>query len=150
MSPIHRWLVVAALVLPACSQAPVQDPAEVTAAVEGFYAAIKKGDPAAAMSFIAPDAVFVESGNLETRTQYETNHLPSDIEFESQVTGKRRPMQIKFQGDTAWVIAETEYDGTFEGDPVNFVGAQLAVLTRDSGRWLIRSIHWSSRPNFPG
>ena len=148
-----RFLCVAligvALAVPGCAQAPAPDPAGVTATIEGFYAAIKKGDPAAAMSFIAPDAVFVESGKLETRAQYEMNHLPNDIEFESQVTGKRRPMDIKFQGDTAWVIAETEYAGTFEGDPVDFVSSQLAVLTRDAGRWAIRSIHWSSRPNLP-
>jgi ketosteroid isomerase-like protein len=148
MYRIGVCLAVAATVLPSCGQA-APDPAEVTAAIEGFYAAIRKGDPAAAMSFIAADAVFVESGRLETRDEYEKNHLPSDIEFESQVSGKRRPMQIKFEGDTAWVIAETEYAGTFEGDPVDFISAQLAVLTRESGRWMIRSIHWSSRPNFP-
>ena len=66
------------------------------------------------------------------------------------MTGKRRPMQVTFKGDTAWVIALTEYAGTFEGDPVDFISAQLVVLTRDSGTWRIRSIHWSSRPNIPG
>ena len=74
-----------------------------------------------------------------------TSRLPADIQFESQVTGKRSPWQVKSQGDTAWVIATTEYDGTFEGSPVNFVSAQLAVLSRESGAWQIRSIHWSSR-----
>jgi ketosteroid isomerase-like protein len=142
-------LFAMALVVSACAPAPAPDEAGVTATIEGFYAAIKKGDPAAAMSFIAPDAVFVESGKLETRAQYEMNHLPSDIEFETQVNGKRKPMQIKFQGDVAWVIAETEYAGTFDGNPVDFISAQLAVLTRDSGTWRIRSIHWSSRPNIP-
>jgi ketosteroid isomerase-like protein len=97
------------------------------------------------MSVIAPDAVFLESGRLETRSEYETNHLPADIDFESQVTGKRGPMQVTFEGNTAWVIATTEYDGTFQGDPVSFVSAQLVVLTRDSGNWRIRTIHWSSR-----
>lgn len=73
---------------------------------------MKTGDKAAAMSVIAPDAVFVESGTLETRSQYEET---------------------------------TEYQGTFDKSPVNFVSAQLAVLTHNSGNWLIRSIHWSSR-----
>ena len=94
---------------------------------------------------IAPDAVFVESGTLETRAQYEANHLPADIEFESQVTGKRGPWRVTFHGDAAWVIATTEYEGTFGNSPVNFVSAQLAVLTQEAGNWLIRSIHWSSR-----
>jgi ketosteroid isomerase-like protein len=145
---VRRLLLAVAVLLPACA-APEPDPAEVTAVVESFYGAIKKGDAAAAMSVIAPDAVFVESGKLETRAEYESNHLPADIEFESQVSGKRESTKVTFKGDAAWVIAVTAYAGSFEGDPVDFISTQLAVLTRDDGRWLIRSIHWSSRPNLP-
>jgi ketosteroid isomerase-like protein len=143
-------LAMTALVSSAC--APAQAPpnaAEVTAVIESFYGAIKKGDSAGAMSVIAPDAVFLESGKLETRAEYEANHLPLDIGFEKEVNGKRHPMQVTFKDDAAWVIAITDYAGTFEGDPVDFISAQLVVLTRDSGNWRIRSIHWSSRRNFP-
>jgi ketosteroid isomerase-like protein len=106
---------------------------------------MKKGDRAAVMSLIAPDAVFVESGRLETRAQHETDHLPADINFEKQVTGTRDPMQVTILGDSAWVIATTGYTGTFDGNPVDFVSAQLMVLSRDSGDWRIRAIHWSAR-----
>jgi hypothetical protein len=68
---------------------------------------------------VAADAVFVESERLETRAEYEANHLPSDIDFERQVTGKRSPWRVKFQGDTAWGIAATTFEGTYEGNPVN-------------------------------
>ena len=145
-----QLLLVATAVCVQCATVPPANPAEVTSVVESFYAAIKKGDPAAAMSVIAPDAVFLESGKLETRAEYESNHLPADIEFETQVNGKRQPMQVTFKDDAAWVIALTEYAGTFEGSPVDFISAQLVVLTRDAGSWRIRSIHWSSRPNIPG
>jgi ketosteroid isomerase-like protein len=118
---------------------------DVVAVMEAFYGAMKTGDTSAAMRHIASDAVFVESGRLETRAEYESNHLPADIQFEKQVTGKRSPWQVTFADDTAWGIATTEYDGTFDGSPVNFVSAQLAVLTRQEGAWRIRSIHWSSR-----
>ena len=118
---------------------------QVTAVLESFYGAMKTGDKSAAMRVIAPDAVFVESGTLETRSQYEADHLPADIEFERQVSGKRSPWRVVFHGDAAWVIGTTEYEGTFDNKPVNFVSAQLAVLTSESGNWLIRSIHWSSR-----
>ncbi|MEQ1759948.1 MAG: nuclear transport factor 2 family protein [Vicinamibacterales bacterium] len=128
-----------------CAGPPAEDPAGVTAVFEAFYGAMKTGDIAAAMRTIAPDAVFVEGGRLETRAEYESNHLPADIEFERAVTGKRGPVSITFNGNTAWVIATTEYEGTFENAPVNFVSAQLMVLTRTDGRWLIRSVHWSSR-----
>lgn len=142
-------LLTASLVLVAgctTATAPPPNESEVTSVVEAFYAAIKKGDAAAAMSVIAPDAVFLEGGKLETREQYETNHLPADIDFETQVSGKRGPMRVTFDGNTAWVIALTDYDGKFQGSPVSFVSAQLVVLTREAGRWSIRTIHWSSRP----
>jgi ketosteroid isomerase-like protein len=133
--------------LPACAAKPaVHSDAEVASVLEAFYGAIKRGDAKAAMSVIAPDAMFVESGKLETRAQYEMNHLPADIDFEKQVTGTRDPLRVTFNGDTAWVIATTTYDGKFEGAPVSFIGAQLMVLTKDADAWKIRSIHWSSRP----
>ena len=119
--------------------------AEVTAVLDAFYGAMKKGDTTTAMNQIAPDAMFVESGGLETRDEYEKNHLPADIAFEKQVDGKRRTVRLTVQGDTAWYIGMTEFVGTFDGSPVNFEGAQLAVLTRETGDWRIRSIHWSSR-----
>ena len=52
---------------------------------------------------------------------------------------------MTFEGNTAWVIATTEYEGAFDGCPLNFVSAQLMVLTRDSGDRRIRTIDWSSR-----
>jgi ketosteroid isomerase-like protein len=148
----RRFALLAAIVLclPACAAQPVaHSEAEVASVLEAFYGAIKRGDAQAAMSVIAPDALFIESGRLETRAEYEKNHLPADIEFESQVTGKRDPLRVTFAGDTAWVIATTTYDGKFQDSPVSFVSAQLMVLTKDADAWKIRSIHWSSRPLIP-
>ena len=143
--PAAGLALTAALVsLQACAPTPPNE-TDVTAVLEAFYGAMKTGDTAGAMRLIAPDAVFIESGRLETRAEYEANHLPADIEFERQVTGKRGPMRVTFEGNTAWVIVTTEFQGTFDGSPVNFVSAQLAVLTRETGDWRIRSIHWSSR-----
>ena len=127
----------------ACASAPSDR--EIVSVIDSFYGAMKKGDRGAAMSHIAPDAVFLESGRLETRSQYENDHLPGDIEFERQVAGKRGPIAVKFNGDTAWASALSEYDGVFNGSPVAFTGAQLVVLTKIDGTWKIRSIHWSSR-----
>jgi len=136
--------------LPACAPAPaVHTEAEVASVLESFYGAIKRGDATAAMSVIAPDAMFVESGTLETRAEYEKNHLPLDIDFERQITGKRGPLRVTFAGDTAWIIATTEYDGKIEDGYVSFASSQLMVLTKDADAWKIRSIHWSSRPLLP-
>ena len=123
--------------------------AEVTAVVEAFYAAIKKGDPAAAMSLIAPDAVFLEAGGVETRAQYESSHLPADIEFEKAVTTSFKPYRVTVVGDTAWVVTNTDYKGTFRDRAVDSVGVELMVLARDVSGWRIRAIHWSSRARTP-
>lgn len=133
-----------ALSLAGCAQNT--DDVDVRATLEAFYGAMKSGDTAVAMAQIAEDAQFVESGRLETRAEYETNHLPNDIAFEKQVTGKRSPFNVTVNGDTAWAIASTDFDGTFDGSEVSFTSAQLAVLSRESEGWRIRSIHWSSRP----
>jgi len=142
-------VLVLAVGVDACAQKrdAATDEADVKAAIESFYAAMKKADPKAAMAMIAPDAMFVESGRLETRQQYEEGHLPADIDFEKQITGKRSPWRITVNGDTAWGIASTEYQGTVDGRDVAFVSRQLAVVSRgEDGNWLIRSIHWSSMP----
>ena len=146
-----RYLSVAALTalsLTACASQPdtAKDEADVTATLDTFYGAMKAGDTAKAMSMIAQDAQFVESGRLETREEYEKNHLPLDIEFEKQVSGKRGPMRIRINGETAWVIASTEFMGAFNGRDLAFVSRQLAVLSREQEGWRIRSIHWSSMP----
>lgn len=117
---------------------------DVTSVVEAFYAAIKAGDADAAMALIAPDAIFVESANIETRQQYETNHLPADIDYESQIDGERGPLRVTLEGDTAWVISTTTYDERAQGNPDLYIITQLMVLTRGADGWRIRSICWSS------
>jgi ketosteroid isomerase-like protein len=135
--------ILLALWLPACTAAP-QD-ADAMATLDSFWGAIRRADAAAAMTYIAADAVFIESGRLETRAEYESNHLPADIAFEAQVKGQQASRQVTVQDEAAWIVTQTTYDGTFDGSPVNFVSAQLALLTRQDGRWQIRAIHWSSR-----
>jgi hypothetical protein len=136
-------VIVLAVGLDACTQKrdTATDEADVKAAIESFYAAMKKGDPKTAKAMLAPDAEFVETGRRETRQQKQESHLPADIEFEKDNTGTRGPWTIKVNGDTAWGIASTTYDAATPP----FVSTQLAVVTRgEDGKWLIRSIHWSS------
>ena len=141
-SRVYRYGLVTLLAwLPACASAPPSE-ADVTAVVDAFYGAISAGDSQAAMRLIAPDAVFVESGKIETRAEYEANHLPADIDFESKVKAERGPLRITFDGrETAWVISTAEYD---EGNPEKYINTQLMVLTRDTGDWRIRTISWSA------
>jgi ketosteroid isomerase-like protein len=141
---MRRYGLIALLAwLPACaSTPPPPNESDVKAVVDAFYGGISAGDPAAVMRLIAPDAVFMESGKIETRAEYEMNHLPADIEFETHVKPVRGPLRITFDGsNVAWVISRAEYD---EGNPEKYIITQLMVLTRDTGDWRIRTISWST------
>ena len=102
---VHTFAVAFLSVLAAASlaaQSSPNDVAAVTAVVERFHTALKTGDTLAASQLIADDAVFLEAGGVETRSEYVTNHLPADIEFEKTVTTMRGPIRVVVLGDAAW------------------------------------------------
>jgi ketosteroid isomerase-like protein len=134
---------------PICAQTAAGPEAEVRKVVDAFHAGIKKGDPAAVMQLLAPDALLLEAGGIETRAQYEKDHLPADIEFEKAVTTAFKAYRVTVIGDAAWAVSNSEYKGTFRDRPVDSLGVELMVLTRDASGWHIRAIHWSSRARKP-
>ena len=89
--------------------------------------------------------LFLEAGGVETRSEYEKNHLPGDIEFEKSVGVKRSALRVVVAGDTAWTTCTSEFKGTFQGRAIDSLGTELMVLSRRSGGWQIRAVHWSSR-----
>ena len=49
----------------------------------------------------------------------------------------------------AWVTTSTDFVGTFEDRPVDFLGLETMVLNRQPEGWRIKAIHWSSRNRLP-
>lgn len=125
--------------------AVANDSAAVVAVVERYNEALASGDSVTALSLLAPDAVILESGGVETREEYRSHHLPSDIAFARAVRRERGPVRVTVQGDVAWVSSTSTSQGEYGGRTVNSAGAELMVLSRLSGDWRIRAIHWSSR-----
>ena len=135
--------------LPVAAQPAGSDVAEATTAVNAFHAAIRGGDAAAAALLLADDALMLEVGGVETRAEYIKNHLPADIEFEKTVSIKRSPIRVIVNGSAAWATSTSEFAGTFQGKPVDSIGAELMVLAREPAGWRIRAIHWSGRARKP-
>lgn len=138
-------LAVFASVGSVSAQSSDADSAAVRAVVDAFHLAISGGKPAAAAETLADDAIMLEAGGVETREEYVKGHLPADIEFEKGVSTKRSPIRVAVSGDTAWATSTSEVSGTYQGKPVNFLGAESMVLSRTKAGWRIRLIHWSSR-----
>lgn len=121
------------------------DSIAVAKVVDEFHGALAAGDNAKALSLLAPDAIILESGGIESRAEYASHHLPEDIEFAKAVGSTPGPVKVTVDGTTAWTSATSATKGQFKGRAIDSVGAESMVLTKRQGRWLIRSIHWSSR-----
>lgn len=123
----------------------VSDSGAVAAAIERFHGALAAGDSVAALAMLAPDAVILENGTVETRDEYRGHHLPADIEFARAVPSQRSPVWVVVRGDVAWATSTSRTRGEFRGREINSEGAELMVLTRTPAGWRISAIHWSSR-----
>jgi ketosteroid isomerase-like protein len=121
------------------------DEAAVRAVVARFHTGLTTGNAAGAMAVVGADAVFLEAGSVETRAQYEKDHLPADIEFEKVVPLKRSELRVVVSGDAAWSTCTYELKGTFQGRAIDSIGTEMMVLSRAAGGWQIRAVSWSSR-----
>lgn len=127
------------------------DSAAVAAIPAKFHAALAAGDSTAALALLADDAVILESGGVETRAEYRSHHLQSDIRYEQAVKIDRGPIQVRISGDVAWTAATSTAQGEMNGRQVNSRSAELMVLVRTpGGGWKISAIHWSSAQRRPG
>lgn len=117
----------------------------VTSTVTAFHESLQRGDGSAAMKLLAPDAIILEGGSVETRAEYESHHLAADMAFARAVPSTRSGVQVQVDGNTAWLKSVSRSEGTFQSRPINSSGAELVVLTKTPDGWRIRAIHWSSR-----
>jgi ketosteroid isomerase-like protein len=142
-------IAVALAGLPAPLPAQTGAEAEVQKVVADFHTGIRSGTTSAVMQLLASDVLLMEAGGIETRAQYEKDHLPGDIEFEKSVTTAFQPYRVTVMGDVAWAVSTSEYKGTFRDRPIDSLGVELMVLSRETSGWRIRAIHWSSRARRP-
>ncbi len=127
------------------AQSPAPDSTEIKAGVSAFHEALVKGDKAAAMELLAPDAVILESGAKQTREDYAREHLAEDITFAKATQSTISDFAVRQTGNAAWTTGTSRTSGTFNDKPVNSSGTELVVLTKSPAGWRIRAIHWSTR-----
>ncbi|MEQ9569649.1 MAG: DUF4440 domain-containing protein [Longimicrobiales bacterium] len=117
---------------------------EIAAVVNGFHEALASGDTATVLGLLAPDARVLEGGGIETVEEYSGGHLPADMAFAQAVPRERSELEVRIEGDLAWVTSTSRAIGTYRGREVDSRGGELMVLARDpDGAWRIRSISWS-------
>ena len=126
--------------------APSSDSTDVVRVVEAFHGGLARGDSVAVLALLAPDAVILESGDVQTFSEYRGHHLAADITFERALPATRTVSAVRVEGNAAWITATSVTQGQYNGRTVNSAGAELMVLARrgPGAAWLIRAIHWSS------
>lgn len=147
-----HWATLVFLVGDGGAAGAMRDPGDstaVAAVVARYHRALEEGDSVTALSLLAPDAMVLESGGVETRAEYRAHHLSGDIEFARAVQGTRSPLHVTVLGDAAWVRSTSVTEGQYRGRAINSAGAELMVLSRERDGWRIRAIHWSSRTRRP-
>ncbi len=120
---------------------------EIRAVIHAFHDALAAGDSTAALSRLADDVVILEGGGIEDKDHYRSGHLAGDMRFAQAVPATRGEISITQVGDVAWAWSTSTREGRMGDREIDSRGADLVVLRRDGGRWLITAIHWSSRSN---
>lgn len=114
--------------------------------VDGFHAALKGGDTAAALAVMAPDVMIFEEGGAErSRDEYASHHLGSDAAFAAASEAAVTRRSGWASGDIAWITTEGRTTGQFNGRAVDRLTTETMVLKRHADGWRIHHIHWSSR-----
>jgi ketosteroid isomerase-like protein len=127
------------------AQSTSVDSTAIARTIANFHDALERGDSVAAIALLAPGAVILESGSAESVAEYRSHHLPADIEFARAIRSVRTGLRIQVRGAMAFAAATSTTQGEFKGRAVNSAGAELLVLERGAGGWMITAIHWSSR-----
>jgi ketosteroid isomerase-like protein len=141
------FLISIASVAPArgSGQSPASDSAAVAGTIARFHDALAAGDSSVALSLLADDVVILESGGRESKAQYRSGHLRSDMAFARAVKAERGAPVVRVSGDMAWASSTSTTQGEYNGRAINSSGAELMVLVRTAEGWKIAAIHWSSR-----
>lgn len=161
MTRSHHLLLFAQFVLATVAPEPLQsqgvrtvtasDSAAVVATVRRFHDAVSRGDSATALEILASDALIVESGDVDTRAEYRSHHLPADIGYARAVPTSRTLVSVVVNGNSAWLVSRSGAEIAGMGPGAKPAGAELMVLTRRdrSSPWRIRAAHWSSHQRTP-
>ena len=120
------------------------DTAAITSAAGDFHKALAAGKPDQVMALLAPDALIIEGGTVQTRDEYQRDHLAEDIAYARAVPSTQRSIVVRQEGDIAWVTSTFSVTGSFEDKPVDNLAAETMVLAKTPDGWRIRTIHWSS------
>ena len=67
------------------------------------------------------------------------------MSYAQAVSRERGEINVTISGNVAWANSLSTVQGMRGDREINSVSAELMVLERVDGSWMIKAIHWSSR-----
>ena len=121
------------------------DSVAAVAAVAQFHAALAAADSVRAVSMLADDVMILESGAIQTRSDYLGHHLGADMKGSAGSKAERSVVRVSLAGNTAIVVSRSISPPTGAEGNTGSEMAELMVLSKTATGWQIRAVHWSSR-----
>lgn len=150
VAAVHPAMHSPSAALEPAQPAAATQPSTAEDVVNGFHAALTRGDTEAALALMAEDVVVFESGGVEkNRAEYAAHHLDADAAFSAAVARKLVSRERGQTGNMAWIMSIEQVTGTFRDRPINSRSVETMMLRQVDGRWRIVHIHWSSANNTP-
>ena len=121
------------------------DSVAAVAAVAQFHAALAAADSVRAVSMLADDVMIIESGAIQTRSDYLGHHLGADMKASAGSKAERSVVRVSVTGNTAIIVSKSVSPPTGAEGNTGSEMAELMVLSNSASGWQIRAVHWSSR-----
>lgn len=146
---VGRWRAAAWGASLALAAAGVQaQPARIPAdAVDGFHAALKRKDTAAALAWLDRSLVVFEFGASDaTAESYALQHLSLDMDMAVASTWSLQSRRVGGEGAERWVLSAYRVTGMrADGKPIDQTTLETAIVRRTSGdQFRIVHLHWST------
>ncbi len=115
--------------------------------VARFHEALAEGDRATVAALLLDEAVILEGGRRETRSEYLGHHYARDVAFLQAMKRTITWQTVHISGALAYVATVSRLQGSYRDRTYDLSSAELLVLHRTPDGWRIGAIHWSSAPN---
>lgn len=114
--------------------------------LDSFHHALEEGRGKQALQYLAEDAIILEGGHAETREEYASGHLASDMAFLAAIDSTRLSREVRksASGNQMTVVTRNRLRGSFRDKELDSVSSETALLEQREGAWKIVHLHWSN------
>jgi len=114
--------------------------------LDAFHHALSEGNGDGALALLHDNATILEGGHVQTKSEYASGHLASDMAFIGAVNVETVSRDSQISETQATVTSRQKISGTFQDRDVDHEMLETAALAKTTDGWRIISLVWSAAP----